>query len=111
MSQALPMRLDLDIAAVEGQVRVARTDVEDIDVDGAFNRITLELGAPNDDVRLDIDGAFNDFELVVPPETGVLVSTDGPLNVVDGRDGASGDGPRYLVRMNGVCNRLVVTSS
>lgn len=111
VSQQLPMRIDLDLAAVEGRVRVAGTPVERVDIDGAFNRLTLELGAPAEDVRLDLGGAFNDFELIVPRDTGVRVSTDGPLNVVDRRsEQPGGDGPRYLVRLNGLCNRIVVSS-
>ena len=111
VSEELPMRLRLSLAAVEGSVRLARTLVERVDVDGAFNRLTLELGAPEEDVRLDLDGAFNDFELVVPRDTGVRVSTDGPLNVVDARaERPSEDGPRYLVRLSGLCNRIVVSS-
>ena len=63
-------------------------------------------------MRLDLSGAFNDFELIVPPETGVRVSTDGPLNVVDGRsEEPAEDGPRYLVRLDGLCNRIVISSS
>ena len=112
VSQDLPMRIDLDLAAVEGRVRVAQTPVERVDIDGAFNRITLELGAPAEDVRLDLSGAFNDFELIVPPDTGVRVSTDGPLNVIDGRsEQPTEDGPRYLVRLDGLCNRIVISSS
>ena len=106
------MRIDMDLAAVEGGVRLAETLVDRVDIDGAFNRLTLELGTPTEDVRLDLSGAFNDFELIVPADTGVRVTTDGPLNVVDGRsERPGGDGPRYLVRLDGLCNRIVVSSS
>ncbi len=112
VSQKFPMRIDMDLAAVEGSVRVAETPVERVEIEGAFNRLRLELGAPAENVRLDLGGAFNDFELVVPRDTGVRVTTDGPLNVVDGRsEQPAEDGPRYLVRMNGLCNRIVVSSS
>ena len=82
-----------------------------VDLDGAFNDLTLRLGAPRSDTRVDLDGAFNHLELVVPENTPVRVSSDGFINLVDRRANARTlNGPAYRLRPEGAFNRVVIRS-
>jgi hypothetical protein len=113
LSQALPLALDLDLALTEGTIDVSSAPVSGVALDGAFNDITLRLGAPRatEDVRLRLEGAFNDIELIVPAGIPVSVDSDGFANFVDGRAGAASlTGRGYSVRLHGAFNRLVVNS-
>ncbi len=111
MTDDLPMTLRLASAFVAGQLDLETIDVTRVGLDGAFNDITLHLGAPSADTRVDMEGAFNHLELVVPEDTPVRVSTDGFINLVDRRSGARPPGgPAYRVHSEGAFNRIVVRS-
>ena len=93
------------------EIDLEKVALSRFDVDGAFNDMTLRLGAPADDVRLSFDGAFNHIEIEVPATTPVRVQTDGFLNLVDGRSGAGRlEGPGYRLRLEGVFNRVEIRS-
>ncbi len=107
----LPMTLRLAGAFVDGELALETTDVTRVDLDGAFNDLTLRLGRPGTDTRVDLEGAFNHLELVIPEDTPVRVTTDGFINLVDRRSGdrpSSGRG--YRVHSEGAFNRVVVRS-
>jgi hypothetical protein len=129
LSQALPVALDLDLALTEGTIDLSSAPVTGVGLDGAFNDLTLRLGAPGakasvrpgdetrdraaapprEDVRLRLEGAFNDIELRVPAGIPVSVASDGFANFVDAREGAAPrQGAGYRVRLIGAFNRLVV---
>ena len=106
-----PMTLHLDTAFVEGELDLATIEVTRVDLDGAFNDLTLRLGAPHTDTRVDLEGAFDRLELVVPENTPVRVSTDGFVNLVDHRSSArTPSGPAYRLRSEGAFNRVVIRS-
>jgi hypothetical protein len=106
-----PMALHLDTAFVEGAMNLETIEVTRVDLDGAFNDLTLRLGAPRSDTRVDLEGAFNRLELVVPEHTPVRVSTDGFINLVDHRSGTrTTSGPAYRLRSEGAFNRIVIRS-
>ena len=106
-----PMTLHLDTAFVEGELDLATIEVTRVDLDGAFNDLTLRLGAPRTDTRVDLEGAFNRLELVIPENTPVRVSTDGFVNLVDHRSSArTPSGPAYQLRSEGAFNRVVIRS-
>ncbi|MDP6579680.1 MAG: DUF5668 domain-containing protein [Vicinamibacterales bacterium] len=106
-----PMSLRLETAFVEGDLNLETTDVARVNLDGAFNDLTLRLGAPRTDTRVDLEGAFNHLELVVPENTPVRVSSDGFINLVDRRSNARTlDGPAYRLRPEGAFNRVVIRS-
>ena len=91
-----PMRLHLDTAFVDGELNLEPVEVTRVDLDGAFNDLTLRLGAPRTDTRVNLEGAFNRLELVVPENTPVRVSTDGFVNLVDHHSSARTlSGPAY----------------
>jgi hypothetical protein len=107
----LPLTLQLEMVFAGGELDLAPIEVRRVDLDGAFNDLTLRLGAPETDVRVDLEGAFNRLELVVPADTPVRVSTDGFVNLVDRRSNASKlTGPGYRVRSDGAFNRVVIRS-
>lgn len=110
LADDLPIRLDLDLAFTDTDLNLAGARIERADFDGAFNRTTLRLGAPEEEVRLVWEGAFNSVTIVVPDDTPVRVSTDGFLSVVRGRSGHAREGPGYRVVMDGAFNRLRVRS-
>ena len=94
-----------------GLLDLATIEVTRVDLDGAFNDLTLRLGAPHTDTRVDLEGAFNRLELVVPENTPVRVSTDGFVNLVDHRSSArTPSGPAYRLRSEGAFNRVVIRS-
>ncbi len=111
VADTLPMALHLSTAFAEGELDLHTTEVTRVDHEGAFNDLTLRLGAPRTDTRVNLEGAFNRLELVVPEETPVRVSTDGFINLVDRRpNGGSLNGPAYRVRTDGAFNRVVIRS-
>jgi hypothetical protein len=111
LAQDLPLALQLDLAMAHGDVDLAAARLTDLDLDGALNDLTVELGAPTSDVRLHLDGAFNRIVLVVPPATPVRTSTDGFLNSIKGRRKAGSlEGPGYRLSVKGMLNRIVVRS-
>lgn len=111
VANTLPMTLRLSTAFAEGELDLAGTEVTRVDQEGAFNDLTLRLGAPRSDTRVNLEGAFNQLELVVPESTPVRVSSDGFLNLVDRRaNPSSRTGPAYQLRSDGAFNRVVIRS-
>lgn len=111
MTDDLPMTLHLASAFVVGELALETLEVTRVDLDGAFNDITLHLGAPGTDTRVYLEGAFNQLELVVPEDTPVRVTTDGFINLVDRRSGdRPSSGRAYRVHSEGAFNRVVVRS-
>lgn len=108
VAAALPMRLDLESAFTWGTIDLSQGSLSGAALDGAFNDTTLMLGAPREEVRVDYEGAFNNFEMVVPDEVPVSVSSDGFLNIVDGRPRRDRTGPGYRLRVDGAFNRIVI---
>ena len=107
----LPMTLHLQTAFAEGDLDLEPVDVTRVDLDGAFNDLTLRLSAPRADTRVSLEGAFNRLELVIPEDTPVRVSTDGFINLVDRRAFVpEQNGPAYLLRSEGAFNRVVIRS-
>jgi len=111
LSQELPLDVNLELAFAGGQIDLASAPVADVEIEGAFNDLTLRLGAPRTDTRLAFHGAFNQIKVIVPGTTPVRVNSDGFLNWVDGRpEPAKGTGPVYRVEFEGAFNRLAVRS-
>ncbi len=111
LSEELPLALFLEGAFTEGDVDLREARLSRIDLQGAFHRLRYHLGQPAQEVRFDIDGAFNDIEIVVPPETPVSVSTDGVVNIVQGRpDRPAPTAPGYRLRVHGFMNHVEVSS-
>lgn len=111
LTQDLPLAVQLDLALAHGDVDLAAVRLTDLDLGGALNDLTVELGAPTSDVRMRLDGAFNRIVLVVPPETPVRTSTDGFLNRIKGRRNAGTlEGPGYRLNVDGMLNRIVIRS-
>ena len=107
----LPMTLRLATAFNQGELDLETVEVTRVGLDGAFNDITLRLGAPRTNTRVDLEGAFNHLELIVPKDTPVRVSTDGFINIVDRRfDARNLSGPAYRLRSEGAFNRVVIRS-
>ncbi len=111
LTDDLPLTLRLASSFVAGDLALETIDVTRLDLDGAFNDITVRLGRPSTETRVDLEGAFNHLELVVPEDTPVRVTTDGFINLVDRRSGVRpSGGPAYRVHSEGAFNRVVVRS-
>ena len=111
VADELPMTLRLATAFADGHLDLETIEVTRLDLDGAFNDLTLRLGAPRSDTRVNLEGAFNHLELVVPEDTPVRVSTDGLLNLVDRRANVRpSTRPAYRLRSEGAFNRVVIRS-
>ena len=113
VTAAAPVTIDFDLAFTTTRIDVAAGPVRRARVDGAFNDLTLRLGEPSEDVHLDFKGAFNSVVIEVPPTTPVRVSSDGFLNLVDGRRRdrrPPGWSPGYRLGVEGAFNRVVVRS-
>lgn len=111
IAQDLPVSVDLALGFCRGNLALAEAAVKRIEIDGGFNDLTIRLGVPTESTRIDFEGAFNRIELIVPPQTPVSVSTDGLLNLVDGREGARRlEGPGYRLAVDGAFNSFSVTS-
>ncbi len=108
VTDAVPMRLELDIAFTGGRIDLSQGGLSGASIHGAFNDTTLQLGPPTEEVRITYEGAFNHLEIVVPDEVPVGVSTDGFLNFVDGRSRRDRTGPGYHLSLDGAFNRVVV---
>jgi hypothetical protein len=108
----LPLALDFDMAFTGGEVDLSSTLVQEAKIDGAFNVVTLRLGKPDKRRYVYLEGAFNRYEIVVPEDVPVSVSTDGFLNPTRGRRRARRlDEPGYRVRVEGAFNRIRVRSN
>ncbi len=111
LSEELPLTLSLEGAFTEGDVDLPVSNLSRLDLQGAFHRLRFHLGQPTQDVRFDIDGAFNDIEIVVPPGTPVSSSSDGLINIVQGRaNRPARTGPGYSLRIHGFMNHVEVRS-
>jgi len=111
LSDRYPVSLDFDAAFASGTLDFESATVPGVGLDGAFNDLTLRLGTPASSSRIDLDGAFNRIELVVPPGTPVSVRTEGPLNMIRGRERTRGTaGPGWILNVEGAFNRVVVRS-
>jgi len=108
VTDAIPMRLELDSAFTVGNIDLSGGGLSGASIDGAFNDLTLRLGAPAEAVRIAFEGAFNTLEIVVPDEVPVGVSTDGFLNFVDGRGSRDRTGDGYSLSIDGAFNHIVV---
>jgi hypothetical protein len=107
----LPVIVDLEGAATDGRIDLAAVPVERLQVEGAFHDLTILLGQPAEDTPVRVRGAFNRVRLLVPAETPVHSSRDGPVNVVDGRRRASHlQGPAYRLDVDGAFNWVEVSS-
>ena len=112
LSEEIPLELDLDLALADGRIDLSSARVSRVSLDGAFNDLTLRLGATESEVRVTLNGAFNQLRLEVPAATRVRVSTDGILNFVDDGPGArSRAGPGYRLLVDGAFNRLLIRSA
>jgi hypothetical protein len=114
VTSAVPVSLDFDLAFTTTRIDATAGPVKQSDVDGAFNDVTLRLGEPTEDVHLTFEGAFNHFVIEVPAATPVWVSSDGFLNLTNGRHRnkrPSTSGPGYRVDIDGAFNHVVVRSS
>ena len=111
MTDDLPMTLRLQTVFTKGELALDAVEVTRVELEGAFNDLTLRLGAPRTDTRIELEGAFNDLELVIPEDTPVRVTTDGFINLVDRRatDRAL-SGPTYRLRSDGAFNRIIIRS-
>jgi hypothetical protein len=108
VTDAVPLQLALDLAFTTGTIDLSRGGLTGASIDGAFNDATLRLSAPREEVRVRLQGAFNHFEIIAPDDVPVGVSTDGFLNLVDGRPRRDRTGPGYHLRLDGAFNRVVV---
>ena len=110
VTRDLPVDLSLDVAFVQGNMNLAGAPVKGVVLDGAFNDLEIDLGAPQSDTRIDFEGAFNNLVIVVPDETPVTYSSDGFLNIVNGRSGSGRKGPAYRLRLDGAFNHIAIRS-
>src|SRR5262245_27380383 len=92
VTPTLPVALDLDLAFTTTRLDIPTVPVKEASVQGAFNDLTLRLGAPSTDVRLRFEGAFNQVTIEVPTGTPVRASSEGLLNFVDERREDRGPG-------------------
>lgn len=106
----LPMALHLTSAFAEADMDLESVTVTDVSLGGAFNDLTLRLGAPAADTRLHLGGAFNRLVLIVPDNTPVWISTDGPNSVSERQGPRQPSGPAYRLRTEGALNRIIVRS-
>jgi len=110
LTNELPLGIDLDMALTDTDLDLSGVRLDRAQFDGAFNRITLRLDAPEEDVRLEWDGAFNAITLIVPEDTPVRVSRDGFVSITHGRGRGERSGPGYRVMIDGAFNHLRVRS-
>lgn len=112
VTRDLPISLALNAGFVTGRIEIPDVEVRRAEIDGAFNSLTLRLGPPPESgARISLEGAFNDFEVIVPRDTPVRISSDGFVNITSGRKRARGlSGPGYRVWVNGAFNRVKVKS-
>ena len=83
-----------------------------MEIEGAFNSLTLRLGpVEEDDVRVYLSGAFNDYRLEVPDSTPVRVRSRGFMTRQRGRREPSTSGrPGYRVYLDGAFSQVDVYS-
>jgi hypothetical protein len=113
VTSAAPVNIDFDMAFTRTRIDATAGPVKRSEVEGAFNDVTLRLPEPSEDVSLYFKGAFNHFVIEVPDTTPVRVSSDGFLNLTNGRSRRKrppSGSPGYRVDVEGAFNRLVVRS-
>ncbi|MCZ6747556.1 MAG: DUF5668 domain-containing protein [Acidobacteria bacterium] len=66
LAEGLPLSLDLKLALAEGRFDLRTASLTAIDLDGAFNSLSLRLGKPERDVPIRLEGAFTGYHLQVP---------------------------------------------
>jgi hypothetical protein len=104
LAEGLPLSLDLKLALVDGRLDLRTASFTGIDLDGAFNSLSLRLGRPERDVLIRLEGAFTGYHLQVPDGVPVRIQTDGVMNIISGSQ--AGTGPGYRIRVRGAFNRL-----
>ena len=109
MTPDLPVAVDLRLVMVNGDLDLTDVPVTSMDLEGAFNRIRIELGRPTRDVRLELEGAFSRYVIVVPRSVPVRLRTDGLLNV--GGSSRGGEGPGYRVNVDGAFNTIDIVEA
>lgn len=111
LANSLPMEMILKGAFTGGGADLSTARLSGLDLEGAFHNLELRLPRPESTVRLSVEGAFNDIEILVPPEVPVSVSSDGAINVVDGRPDPPRSGvPGYRLRVEGFMNHVEILS-
>jgi len=110
LAEDLPLRVDLSLAFCEGPIDLGALALNRADLEGAFNRVRIDLPSPEHETRVDVRGAFNNFEIAVPSDVPVRVEVDGFLNGVD-REGARGEGPGYKLNVEGAFNSIQILRS
>jgi hypothetical protein len=111
VAEDLPLRVDLSLAFCEGPIDLGSLALTRADLDGAFNRLRVQLPAPERETRVNIEGAFNNLEISVPAGIPVRVEVDGFLNGVDRGGGEAGAGPGYRFDLEGAFNSLQILRS
>lgn len=104
LAEGIPLSVNLDLALAEGRCDLRTASLTDMDIDGAFNSLTLLLGVPEQDVRIRLKGAFTGFHFQIPDGVPVRIQADGFMNVISGSRG--GTGPGYRISLRGAFNRL-----
>lgn len=104
LAEGVPLSVELDMALAEGRCDLRTAALKDMDIDGAFNNLTLLLGVPEQDVQIRLEGAFTRYHFQIPEGVPVRIQTDGFLNATSGS--RSGTGPGYRIRLTGAFNRL-----
>ena len=111
ISDALPMKLDLDSAFSDIDLDLSAVQLERLDIEGAFNSLEIDLGDPASNTRLMLDGAFNSLDIRVPWETPISIVTDGFINLVDRRHDPPPKGaPGYKLYVDGAFNSVSISS-
>ena len=108
IAPAVPVGLDLDGAFLDGRFDLAGGQVQEIEIEGAFNDLEVRLPRPAAEVPVRLKGVFNSLRLTVPPGTPVRSRVEGPLNDFDRQGAPRDEGPGYDVRVDGVLNDVVV---
>jgi hypothetical protein len=107
VTDALPMALAVDGAMIRGAADLERGRLTSARVGGVFIALDLRLPRPAETVDLRMGGVFNALHITVPPGTPVRVRTDGgPFNVVHRESAATGEGPGYDVKIDGIFNNV-----
>jgi hypothetical protein len=109
VSPDLPMSLEVGGAGGTGQIDLGRGQLSGAKVEGAVNNMELQLPVPKEPTTLRVEGIFNTVRLLVPPGVPVRTRTDGLLNAVD--PPASGQGPEYIVRVDGIGNAVTIVEA
>jgi hypothetical protein len=109
LARDLPLSLSIRGGMTEGGVDLGAGRISRLEVAGALHDLRFRLPHPAGKVPISIRGAFNEIEIKLPADTPVSVSSEGPMNFVDGRRSPPrSGGPGYRVRVGGFMNRVRV---